>query len=249
MWRTGALAVLALLAIGPGVASADPARTLSSERGGAAARIAYDEGTGRGLAAWFADAPQDGIPAADVVVRALDRRGRPAGPEAVAGTGSGFNPAFTGGEPLAVAADTRRHRFLFAYTAYGPDMATEEIVTPFPGTEGTRSRVADRELFVRLVAADGKPLGAPLRISDTGPPERTDTTAAAPTAAYDPQRDEFVVVYTGVPEPGQGRLYGARIDPFGAEIGQERALALACPPSRPRPPWPGSSPTAAALTC
>lgn len=227
MRKAVALAMLALLAGAalPAAGRADAEQTISGDRGGFSGRIAVDPGTGRGLIAYFVGREFTDVPAAEVVVRPFDRRGAPAGPERTVGTGSGYSYQSTGG-PLAIAVDTRRHRYLIAYSAHQPGMAVQEYSQPIIGGMVVARRNADREIFAVLVDADGLPLGAPRRISDTGRPDRTDTVGVAPSVSYDRRSDEFAVVYTSVEDQTRGRLHAARLSAAGAEIGQERPLAL-----------------------
>jgi hypothetical protein len=107
------------------------------------------------------------------------------------------------GEDVAVAYNPERDEYLVAWAQKPPGEAGAEI-------------------FVRRVdAATGTPLDTQQQVSATGPPGDARFEASHPDAAYNPVRDEYLVVWTANVVRTDYEVYGQRVRATGGEVGPD----------------------------
>lgn len=125
--------------------------------------------------------------------------------------GDQFRISFTGSDGDAARSATA------PAAAYNPVDGLHLVVWT-----GNALNVGGFEVFGQMVTADGKDVGGQIRISNA-----TDINLqhdAGPAAvAYDPQTDEFVVVWQGEEQPANGELeiWGQRLSGTGHELGSD----------------------------
>jgi hypothetical protein len=86
-------------------------------------------------------------------------------------------------------------------------------------------KAGEDEIWGRLIAADGTPLGAEFRISDMGPEGDAAFGARAPAVTYNPDEDEYLVVWHGDDDTGllvadEFEIFAQRLSADGAEVGK-----------------------------
>jgi hypothetical protein len=110
------------------------------------------------------------------------------------------NPAFDGLAP-AIAYNSRTNQHLVVWES--DDVVDEEF-----------------EIYGRLMDAAGAPLGGDFRISQVGGDGNPSFDAFRPAVAYNPQSNEFLVVWHGnATQDNEFEIYGQRLDAAGAEVG------------------------------
>ncbi|MCU0308412.1 MAG: hypothetical protein MUE51_11715, partial [Thermoleophilia bacterium] len=106
------------------------------------------------------------------------------------------------------------------YAAVAHNPRADQYLVVWEGTPDA----GGREIWGRLVAADGTPIGAQLRISDMGPDGDPAFDANDPAVAYNPRADEYLVVWEGDDDTGalvheEYEIYAQRVSAAGAEVG------------------------------
>ena len=159
---------------------------------------------------------------------ALNAQGQAGGAEQhVADLVSGSNPL---GGPVATPAATDRRRgvTLVAWVGRDPSMACEQRSFPsIPGMPPQQMTVCDREIFVRAVGRDGRPVAPAHRVSDTGDPSNPDAVAGHPALAWDKAAGRWLLVHSAQPDPQrpmEGHLVARALRPDGAPDGPPRTL-------------------------
>jgi hypothetical protein len=114
-----------------------------------------------------------------------------------------------------------------SYPAVAYNAIEGEYLVVWYGDDDTGALV-DNELEIygqRIEAATGAQIGPDLRLSDLGPDGDPDYAAAQPAVAYNPQENEYLVVWHGDDNTGaladeEFEVYGQRLDAAtGAEVG------------------------------
>jgi len=162
--------------------------------------IACDPGSGDCLAVWASDAEGDG--AYEIYGRILSGAGLVAGDAfQISTSGPVGDGDFVAQEPAA-AWDSVNRRFLVAWSS---DDSTD----------------AEREIYARVLNADGSPLTAQARISHMGPDGDPSFDAFEPSVAFDPASGEYLLAWRGdaAGQDEQYEVYGQRLDAAGGELG------------------------------
>lgn len=80
--------------------------------------------------------------------------------------------------------------------------------------------VGEYEIYGRIIDGQGNPVTDQFRISDMGPDANVNFSASTPAIAYNPQANEFLVVWYGDDTTdGEYEIFGQRISAEGVEIG------------------------------
>ncbi len=115
--------------------------------------------------------------------------------------------------------------------------ATDAAIAHDPGADqylvvwsGETATDNEREIFTRLIASDGSPVGAPTRISEMGPDGDPNYGAGEPDVAFNPTRGEYLVTWTGDDDAGalvnnELEVWAQRLNSAGAEIGPDLRLS------------------------
>lgn len=216
---------LCLAALLTTTAQAAQAADLSSA--GAEVHFSGPSAAGHTLAV-FARAVQraDGTASLDVLARRVGGNGRPVGRKVLLGQDAVPGPNLVG-EALAVAYDSRRGRWLVAWSGREPGMA--EVDCSGPPRQGPvptfACRQAKREIFVRVVDRAGRAAGPARQVTTTGAADDAYAVGAVPALAYDRRTDRFLVVSIAARLRESGNALAARsLRPDGAPSGAPRSL-------------------------
>jgi hypothetical protein len=163
---------------------------------------AFDPSTGEALVVWFADSDQD--EKFEIWGRFVNSDGQLQGGQ--------FRIA-TAGAPGDAGRD-----------CLSPRVAYNSVRNEFLVVWGSDSEAVDDDFEIRgqRVGAAGQLIGGEHRLSDMGPGNAT-YNASEPQVAYNPVRDEYVVVYHGVDDalPGRTEVYGRRVSGDGLAQGSD----------------------------
>lgn len=119
----------------------------------------------------------------------------------------------------------------FRITTFGPDNEpTYDTDRPFLAANTNRGDymlvypattiVGDRELYGQRIAADGSLIGGESQLTDMGPEGDSNYKAYQGAMAFNPDSDEYLVVFPGVDLVlGETEIYGQRLDADGVEVG------------------------------
>ncbi len=187
------------------------------------------EASSRGTLAVFSrfERAADGTAGLDVLARRVGADGRPQGDAVLVGKGAAPGPGLVG-EAYAVAFDRRRTRWLVAWSGREPGMAQASCGPPQTFPVSTPACVqAKREVFVRVVDADGGVADPARRITATGDPGDAYASGAAPAVAYDSRADRFLLVSVAAdPRRLGGTLVSHVLDRAGAPVRDGTTLPL-----------------------
>jgi hypothetical protein len=116
--------------------------------------------------------------------------------------------------------------FLAVDSVVAYNSADDLFLVVWRGDDDTGTLVDNEfEIFGQLIAADGSEIGDDFRISDMGPDGNADYGAFVPGVAYNPDANEFLVVWGGDDDTGtlvdnEREIFGQRLDgSTGAEVG------------------------------
>lgn len=109
-----------------------------------------------------------------------------------------------------------------AFDAQDADLAYNPTADQYLAAwEGDTSTAGEKEVFGRLLDGGGSPLGGIFRISSMGADGDTATAALDPAVAYNPNSNEYLVVWDGDDVSGENEIHGQRISASGAEVGTD----------------------------
>jgi hypothetical protein len=88
--------------------------------------------------------------------------------------------------------------------------------------DGRESATEARRLFGQVLDGGGTPIGDRRVIADVGPDGTTPFDARSPSVVWNPDANEFLVVWAGRPEVGDGRdIFARRVSPDGSPLGSQ----------------------------
>ena len=131
----------------------------------------------------------------DIYGRLIDSRGQPVGGDFP------ISGARRGQGTSAVAFDPLHNRYLVVWADW------------------REAKSVDSDIYGRLINADGSPFGDDFAIT------RRRVSQKQPTVAFDPFHRRFLVIWKDFRGKDVERLYGQFIDPQGALVGNEFAVA------------------------
>lgn len=224
------MVLLATTVLTLGSAAPVEAEDLSSY--GEDVRLAGPASEGRALAVFTRTVVRDdGSTSLDVLARRVGRDGRPLGEELLVGQDAAPGPGVVG-DAATAAYDSRRRRWLVAWSGHEPGMA--QVPCPPPHPPEYACRRAKREIQVRVVDASGRLGGAARQVTETGAPDDVGAIGAVPALAYDRRTDRFLLVAAAFRE-NLGMLVDRVLTADGVPAGASRQLALTAAPNTPVP--------------
>jgi hypothetical protein len=155
------------------------------------------------------------------------------GPLSLIATGAQSDPPNGGAPTIPGAYSKERSRFLVLWSGWEPGMATATwcFENPFPATPPECQQVRDQEIFVRVVAADGSPVGPARRVSTTGSADSITSWASYPSAIWDAASNRWLVAYSANDADARTtRMLIQALEPDGAPFGPPVALDDQAPP-------------------